>query len=186
MLNHDLLFSVLCCFLPDRLIKEATCNVMVDHLQSRATPWRQYASHVKVRGTLSKLYVPNKILKACSDKISPHLSQIFNISLTTKCCLDRLKFAKVEPVYKEDDKDNLDNYRPMSVLLTVARVFEKLIYEQIIKYFESNDLLSKKQWGFGSLHSTVLSVMSKANDWFINISKGHLNVVVFLDVKKSF
>ena len=58
MLNHDLLFSVPCCFLLDRLIKEATCNVMVDHLQSRVMPWRQYASHLKVRGTLSKMDVP--------------------------------------------------------------------------------------------------------------------------------
>ena len=57
MLNHDLLFSVPCCFLLDRLVKEATCNVMVDHLQSRVTPWGQYASHVKVRGTLSKMDV---------------------------------------------------------------------------------------------------------------------------------
>ena len=57
MLNHDLLFSVPCCFLLDGLIKEATCNVMVDHLQSRVTPWRQYTSHVKVRGTLSKIDV---------------------------------------------------------------------------------------------------------------------------------
>ena len=57
MLNHDLLFSVSCCFLLDRFIKEATCNVMVDHLQSRVTPWRQYASHVNVRSTLSKMDV---------------------------------------------------------------------------------------------------------------------------------
>ena len=74
----------------------------------------------------------------------------------------------------------------MSVLPTVARVFEKLIYEKMIKYFESNDLLSKKQWGFRSLHSTVVSLMSKTVDWFDNISKGYLNTVVFLDVKKAF
>ena len=55
MLNHDILFSVPCCFLLDRLIKETTCNGMDDHLQSRVTPCRQYASHVKVRGTLSKM-----------------------------------------------------------------------------------------------------------------------------------
>ena len=90
---------------------------------------------------------------------------------------------KVAPVYKGGDKDNLDNYRPISVLPTVAMVFEKLIYEQMIKYFESNDL-SKKRWGFRSLHSTVLSLMSKTNDWFVNISKGYLNAVVFLNVKK--
>ena len=129
---------------------------------------------------------PNKILKACSDIISPHFSQIFNVSLTTKCYPDSLKFAKVAPVYKGGDKDNLDNYRPISVLPTVARVFEKLIYERMIKYFEPNDPLSKKQWGFISLHSTALSLMSKTNDWFINISKDHLNAVVFLDVRKAF
>ena len=56
----------------------------------------------------------------------------------------------------------------------------------MIKYFESNDLLSKKQWGFRSLLSTVLSTVSKTSDWFVNISKGHLNAVVFLDVKKAF
>ena len=65
--------------------------------------------------------IPNKILKACSDIISPHLSQIFNISLTTNRHPDSLKFAKVAPVYKGGDKDNLDNYRPISVLPTVAR-----------------------------------------------------------------
>ena len=91
--------------------------------------------------------IRNKILKACSDIISPHLSQIFNMSLMTKCYPDSLKFAKVAPVYKGGDKDNLDNYRPISVLPTVARVFEKLIYEQMIQYFESNNLLSKKTVG---------------------------------------
>ena len=74
----------------------------------------------------------------------------------------------------------------MSVHSTVARVFEKLIYEQMIKYFESNNLLCENQWGFRSLHSTVLLLMSKTNDWFVNISKGCLNAVVFLDVKKAF
>ena len=105
--------------------------------------------------------IPDKILKACSDIISPHLSQIFNILLTTKCYPDRFRFTKVAPVYKGGDKDNLDDYRPISILPTVVRVFEKLIYEQMIKYFESNDLLSKKQWGFRSLHSTVLLLMIK-------------------------
>ena len=58
MLNHDLLFSVPCCFLLDRLIKEAICNVMADHLQSSVTLWRQYASHVKVHdGTLLRMDV---------------------------------------------------------------------------------------------------------------------------------
>ena len=65
--------------------------------------------------------IPDKILKACSDIISAHLLQIFNISLTTKCYPESLKFAKVVPVYKGGDKDNLDSYRPISVLPTLLR-----------------------------------------------------------------
>ena len=58
VLNHDLLFSVPCCLPLDGLLNETACNVMVDHLQSRSLPWRQCASHVKVRGALSKIYFP--------------------------------------------------------------------------------------------------------------------------------
>ena len=57
MLNHDLLFSVPSCLRLNGLINETICNVMVDHLQSRVTPWCQYASHVKVRSTFSKMDV---------------------------------------------------------------------------------------------------------------------------------
>ena len=54
--------------------------------------------------------IPNKILKTCSDVMSPHLSKIFSISLTVKCYPDSLIFAKVAPVYKGGNKDHHDNY----------------------------------------------------------------------------
>ena len=57
MLNHDLLFSVPCCLFLNGLIKETTCNVIVDHLHTRVTPTHQYTSHVKVRGTSLKMDV---------------------------------------------------------------------------------------------------------------------------------
>ena len=97
------------------------------------------------RKAIGILKIPNKILKACSDIILPHLSQIFNISLTTKCYPDSLKFAKVKFVYKGGDKDNLDNYRPISVLPTVARVFEKLIntLNQVISSVKNNGDLDR-------------------------------------------
>ena len=55
--QHDLLLSVPCCLLLDSLLKETTCKVTVDHLQSRSTLWHQCANHVKVHGTLSKMDV---------------------------------------------------------------------------------------------------------------------------------
>ena len=95
MLNHDLLFSVPCCFLLDRLIKEATCNVMVDHLQSRVTPWRQYANHVKVRGTLSKMDVTvlkknysNSDWSSLNDQSLSVDDHFNNFMLKTSSCVD--------------------------------------------------------------------------------------------------
>ena len=89
MLNHDLLFSVPCCFLLDGLIKEATCNVMVDHLQSRVTSWRQYASHVKVRGTLSKMDVSLE-KKLFDNEFKRNTMQ--NYGKVENCCFMELKY----------------------------------------------------------------------------------------------
>ena len=77
VLNHDLLFSVPCCFLLDHLIKETTCNVMIDHLQSRVPPWRQYVRHVKVRGTFPKMDVSLDVLMnvlRCTHECPPMYS----------------------------------------------------------------------------------------------------------------
>ena len=58
--------------------------------------------------------------------------------------------AKVTPAFKGEDRDDLDNYRPIPVLLTVARIFEKLVYDQMYAYLFSNDLLGDGQFGFRS------------------------------------
>ena len=55
--SSEAIFSVPYCLLLDGLIKETTCNIMIDQLQSRGTPWRQCVRHVKVRGILSKMDV---------------------------------------------------------------------------------------------------------------------------------
>ena len=83
-------------------------------------------------------------------------------------------------------RDDLNNYRPISVLLTIARVFEKLIYKQLYDYFTANNLLYNKQFGFRSLHSTALALGNLTNTWLLNIDNGKMNCVVFLDIKKAF
>ena len=69
--------------------------------------------------------IPNRALKDCAEHIAPSLTDIFNFSLEIKVFPDDLKVGKVAPVYKSGDKDDLNNYRSISVLPTVARVFEK-------------------------------------------------------------
>ena len=72
---------------------------------------------------------------------------------------DDLKIGKIAPVHKSDDKDHLNNYRPISVLPTVARGFEKIIYGQLHEYFMTNKLQGNQQFGFRSIHSTALALV---------------------------
>ena len=84
---------------------------------------------------------PTKTLKETADIIGPSLTDIFNFSVLTKVFPVDLKIGKVAPVYKSGDKDDLNNYRPISVLPTMARVFENILYGQVYEYFTSHKLL---------------------------------------------
>ena len=65
----------------------------------------------------------------------------------------------------------MSNYRPISVLSTVARVFEEIVYEQFYDYFEKNKFLTKYQSGFRRLHSTVTAMLKNTDGWLL---KGNL------------
>ena len=101
--------------------------------------------------------MPNKALKECAENIDPSLTDIFNFSIETGVFPDDLKVGRVAPVYKSGEKDDLNNNRPISMLPTVARVFEKMLYGQVYDYFTSNKLLGNQQFGFRTLHSTALA-----------------------------
>ena len=130
--------------------------------------------------------IPNKTLKETADIIGPSLTVIFNFSVLTKVFPDDLKIGKVAPVYKSGDKDDLNNYCPISVLPTVTRVFEKILYGQVYEYFTSNKLLGNEQFGFRTLHSTALALSKSSSNWWLNMDKGKMNSVVFLDIRKAF
>ena len=130
--------------------------------------------------------IPNKTLKETADIIGPSLTDIFNFSVLIKVFPDDLKIGKVASVYKSGDKDDLNNYRPISVLPTVARVFEKILYGQVYDHFTSNKLLDNEQFGFRTLHSTALALRKSSSNWWLNMDKGKMNSVVFLDIRKAF
>ena len=128
--------------------------------------------------------ISNKALKDSVDFTAPALKTIFSLSIHSKVYPNDPKIVKVTPVHKEGDKDDLNNCRPITVLPTIACVFEKIIYQQLYKYMTDNILLSEKQCGFRSLHSTAIALSKTMNHWLINIDKGNKNSIIFLDIKK--
>ena len=118
--------------------------------------------------------------------VSKSLAKIFNASLETGTFPEVWKLARVAPIFKTGVKSDMSNYRPISVLSTVARVFEKIVYEQLYDYFEKNRFLTKYQSGFRRLHSTVTAMLKNTNGWLLNMDKGHYNGVILFDLKKAF
>ena len=130
--------------------------------------------------------VPNNLLKVASPVISPHLSEIFNQCIEYGIFADDLKIGKVVPIFKSGKRDDPGNYRPISILSAFARIFEKLLYKQLHKYFEDNNILGDKQWGFRPIHSTIHALQKSISNRLLNIDKGKTNAVIFLDLKKAF
>ena len=130
--------------------------------------------------------IPCKLLKIAADVVAPSLTCIFNQSLLTGIYPSDWKLAKVTAISKNGSKTDLNNYRPISVIPAVAKIFEKIIYDHLYNYINVNDLLTSCQSGFRSLHSTLTALLETSNNWCVNVDKGLLNGVIFIDLKKAF
>jgi len=91
-----------------------------------------------------------------------------------------------DPLFKQGESFDLNNYRPISVISVVAKVFEGIVYDQLYNFLNSEEIISRQQSGFRSLHSTVTALREVADSWPFNIDRGYVNGVVFLDLKKAF
>ena len=129
--------------------------------------------------------IPNRILKNVKDILTPSITDIFNASIKSKTFPDDFKIARVTPIFKGGDTEDLGNYRPISILASIARIFERLLYKELHDFLATNKMLNDKQWGFRSLHSTALALFDCSTNWLLNIDKGVTNLTVFLDIKKS-
>ena len=147
---------------------------------------RHLLENIDVRKATGLDGVSNQLLKFAAHIVAPTLTEIFTTSINTGIFPTEWKIAKVTPIFKKRKKNDLNNCRPISVIPTVVKIFEKVVYEQLFSYFNDNNLLTSCQSGFRSFHSTLTALTEATNSWSVNIDNGLLNGVVFLDFKKAF
>ena len=94
-----------------------------------------------------------KLLRYCPDLLSESLTVISNCSFNTGIFPDEWKCSKVIPLFKHGERRDLNYYRPISIIPVVAKVFERIIYDQIYVFLTDNNLLCNSQSGFRCLHS---------------------------------
>jgi hypothetical protein len=114
------------------------------------------------------------------------LTLVINQALATGIFPQKLKLAKVIPVYKKNEITLLDNYRPISLLPVLSKVFEKIISTQIHEHFQNNNLFFSKQYGFREHHSTELAQIELVDNIILNLDNGKLPLNIYIDLSKAF
>ena len=99
---------------------------------------------------------------------------------------DLLKISKVIPLYKKDDPLNFSNYRPISLLPSISKIFEKVIFKQLADYLEENNLMYKYQYGFQKYHSTEYAALHLLDYLNIEVDARRIPLNVYLDFLSHF
>ena len=99
---------------------------------------------------------------------------------------EKLKIAKITPIYKKDDKYCVKNYRPISILPVVSKVIEKIVYNQLYSYFTKNNYLNTNQYGFRKNFSTEHAILELNERILSEFDKNNTALAIFLDLSKAF
>ena len=130
--------------------------------------------------------VPANILHMLKIEISTPLSILFNISLNTGTFPDLLKPSKVTPVYKKGSKMIICNYRPISLLSNVNKLFEKVMFNRVYQFLETNKCIYNLQFGFRSKHSTNHALIEITEKIRHALDNSEIACGVFIDLQKAF
>ena len=104
--------------------------------------------HTKISTSKGHDGISSELLKLITNDISKCITVIINQSLTSGIFPNSLKIAKVTPIFKKENSKLITNYRPISVLPVISKIFKSVIHEQLSEYFIANDLFCPQQYGF--------------------------------------
>ena len=118
--------------------------------------------------------IPTNIIKKNYDIFSEFLFANFNNIILTSLFPEKLKYADVKSIFKKEYRNDKVNYRPVSVLSNISKIYERLLYKQLETYFES--ILSRYQCGFRKGFSVLSTLLPMIEKW-----REHLTQVVILE-----
>ena len=130
--------------------------------------------------------VPVTILKIIRDYISEPLAVLVNDSFASGNFPEKLKLARITPVFKKGSRSDIDNYRPISVLSNFSKLFEKAMYHRLYNYLEEFKILYPLQFGFREKCSTTHALISITESIRQSIENNEFGCGIFIDLKKAF
>ena len=129
---------------------------------------------------------PAKVIKVLEPVLSHILATLINKSISTSVFPDPLKIAKVRPIFKTGERDDKTNYRPISILPLISKIFEKAANSQLTSFLEKYNLLKNSQYGFRRNHSTTQAILDNLQYIYDCLDNGHSVLSLYLDFSKAF
>ena len=118
--------------------------------------------------------------------VTPPITVIVNQSLKTGIFPDALKIAKILPVFKKGDTHLIQNYRPISLLPSISKIFEKTVLIQLHDFLTQNNILYTSQYGFRQNHSTEFAALETIDIILEKLDNKNTPAAIFLDLSKAF
>ena len=128
----------------------------------------------------------SKFIKQITPSIITPLTLVINQIFNTGIFPDKLKIAKVVPIFKKGDNTLMNNYRPISLLPVISKVIEKIICTQLSSYFENNKLFYDSQYGFRPNHCTEQATLELTDRIIPAMDNNDVPIGIFLDLSKVF
>ena len=130
--------------------------------------------------------IPVLLIKEAKFLICRQLANIFNECLRSRSYPDILKIAKVVPLHKGGSKLDLNNYRPISILSPINKIFETILHKRLIEFWEKHNLFYDSQFGFRKHHSTNHVITHLFESVLKQRDDNNLVCDIFLDFTKAF
>ena len=142
--------------------------------------------HIKNTKATDSMGISSFLIKKCIYIFLPFLNYLFNKCLEECIFPEEFKLSIVIPVYKAGSKNEPSNFRPISILPTLSKIFEYVLFQQMKNYFDMNNFFAENQNGFRKGFNTFFTLLDFSDYIIKNFDKG-LNVLGwFLDLKKAF
>ena len=130
--------------------------------------------------------INNLLLKQLSTAIVGPLEIIFNKSIEEGSFPENMKKADIVPLHKNKDKQDCSNYRPISLLITISKLLEKVMYSRVYRFLENTDQIYPSQYGFRTSHSCKNAISKLISTVIKGKEQGLYTVSLFLDLSKAF
>ena len=124
-----------------------------------------------------------KLIKFVAGEICNPLQYIYNLSFEQGIIPDKLKLAKVIPVFKSGDPTLPSNYRPISLLDIFDKLLEKLMVTRLCRFLQQNNILYEYQFGFRQHYSTTFALIDVVDDIYKDLDNNETGIGIYLDLK---